>query len=108
MYEKLLKKKKINKFKIYNLYIDDYILDLLGYNPDRPTEVINFRFIVLVLFLIGVIFIVIELTKYIMNVLKKIEYKCYLNFKEEQNHLSQLMIFMDLCLINISMGWSVY
>ena len=41
----------------------DYILDLLGYNPNRPTEVLNFRFIVLVLFLIGVIFIVIELTK---------------------------------------------
>ena len=26
----------------------DYILDLLGYNPNRPTEVLNFRFIVLV------------------------------------------------------------
>ena len=41
----------------------DYILDLLGYNPNRPTEVLNFRFIVLAMFLIGVIFIVIELTK---------------------------------------------
>ncbi len=41
----------------------NYILDLLGYNPNRPTEVLNFRFIVLVLVLISIIFIVIELTK---------------------------------------------
>jgi len=64
----------------------DYILDLLGYNPNRPTEVLNFRFIVLVLFLIGVIFIIIELTKsYNECPAKKIEYR-YLprTFKEEQ------------------------
>ena len=65
----------------------DYILDLLGYNPDRPTEVLNFRFIVLVLFLIGIIFIVIELTKsYNECPQRKIEYR-YLprTFKEEQD-----------------------
>ena len=64
----------------------DYILDLLGYNPNRPTEVLNFRFIVLVLFLIGIIFIVIELTKsYNECPQRKIEYR-YLprTFKEEQ------------------------
>jgi hypothetical protein len=64
----------------------DYVLDLLGYNPNRPTEVLNFRFIVLVLFLIGVIFIVIELTKsYNECPQRKIEYR-YLprTFKEEQ------------------------
>ena len=64
----------------------DYILDLLGYNPNRPTEVLNFRFIVLVLFLMGVIFIIIELTKsYNECPAKKIEYR-YLprTFKEEQ------------------------
>ena len=64
----------------------DYILDLLGYNPNRPTEVLNFRFIILVLFLIGVIFIIIELTKsYNECPAKKIEYR-YLpkTFKEEQ------------------------
>ena len=59
----------------------DYILDLLGYNPNRPTEV--------VLFLIAVIFIVIELTKsYNECPERKIEYR-YLprTFKEEQESL---------------------
>ena len=64
----------------------NYILDLLGYNPNRPTEVLNFRFIVLVLILVGIIFIVIELTKsYNTCPEKQIEYR-YLprTFKEEQ------------------------
>ena len=64
----------------------NYILDLLGYNPNRPTEVLNFRFIVLVLVLISIIFIVIELTKsYNTCPETKIEYR-YLprSFKEEQ------------------------
>jgi hypothetical protein len=65
----------------------NYILDLLGYNPNRPTEVLNFRFIVLVLFLIGIIFIIIEITKTYNECPKtKIEYR-YMprTFKEEQD-----------------------
>lgn len=64
----------------------DYVLNLLGLDPDRPTEVLNFRFILLLLFFIGIIFIVIELTRS-NNICPptKIEYR-YLprTFKEEQ------------------------
>jgi len=64
----------------------NYILDLLGYNSDRVSEVLNFRFIVLVLFIIGVIFIVIEVTKsYNECPVPEIKYR-YLprSFKDEQ------------------------
>ena len=64
----------------------DYILSLLGLNPNRPSEVLNFRFIILLLFFVAIIFIVIELTR--SNKIcpeNKIEYR-YLprTFKEEQ------------------------
>lgn len=69
------------------LYMINYILDLLGYNSDRVSEVLNFRFIVLVLFIIGVIFIVIEVTRsYNECPVPEIKYR-YLprSFKDEQN-----------------------
>jgi len=65
----------------------DYILDLLGYNSNRITEVLNFRFIVLILFIISVIFIVISLTKsYNVCPQQEIKYR-YIprSFKEEQD-----------------------
>tara|TARA_Y200000002_G_C22629179_1_gene641673 strand:+ start:1093 stop:1419 length:327 start_codon:yes stop_codon:yes gene_type:complete len=64
----------------------DYILNLLGLDPNRPSEVVNFRFVILLLFFIGIIFIVIELTKSNNTCPQtKIEYR-YLprTFKEEQ------------------------
>jgi len=64
----------------------DYILSLLGYNSDRVSEVLNFRFIVLVLFIIGVMFIVIEVTKsYNECPAAEIQYR-YIprSFKDEQ------------------------
>jgi hypothetical protein len=69
------------------IYMINYILDLLGYNPDRVSEVLNFRFIVLLLFMIGVIFIIIEITKsYNRCPASEIKYR-YIprSFKEEQD-----------------------
>ena len=65
----------------------NYILDLLGYNPDRITEVLNFRFIVLILFIIGILFIVVEVTKsYNECPATEIQYR-YIprSFKDEQS-----------------------
>lgn len=64
----------------------DYILRLLGFNVDRMREVLNVRFIILILFILAVILIVIDLTKMYYKCPKsEIEYR-YVprSFKEEQ------------------------
>ena len=39
------------------------ILNLLGYNPDGARKIINFRLFVMILFVLGILFITINLSK---------------------------------------------
>jgi hypothetical protein len=76
----MIKKKKIN------IYMIDYILNLLGFNDNRVNQVLNFRFIVVMLFFFGIIFIVIEVTKSNSTCPQQETIYRYLprSFKEEQ------------------------